>query len=178
MFPQVRKTVKARDVSSLALLVLLGSAILGFSYPAPRGTDAACGGEHVDNVKIPAGRSDFGGDPHLGGAPTNAGRLCWGNGGAILEGQLYYDDLAQGGCAHIAVEFLNSNRTKPERMSLFNQKVCRTGAGLLKQVSIFSQVNRTSPLASGRVGRVTITLSTSETANGTQTRTNFTVFTH
>ena len=178
MSPQLRRMAHARGVSGLALAALLGAAVLGFSHPTPALTDVACSGERVNNVKISAGRSDFGGDPHLVGAPSTAGRLCWGNGGAIIEGQLYYDDPARGGCAHISVEFFNSNRTAPVRMSLFNQKVCRTGPGLLKQASIFSQVNRTSATASGRVGRVTIALSTSETANGTRTSTNFTVFTH
>lgn len=166
----------ARGAGSLALVALLGGTLLGFSSPGPVLTDAACSGELVHNVSIFSGRADFGGDPHLAGRPRTSGRLCWGNGGAILEGQLYYDDLLTAGCAHVAVEFFNSNTPTRQRLSVFNQKVCSPGG--LRQASIFSQVNGSQANAGQRVGRVSIQLFTSATANGARTSGESKTFTH
>lgn len=108
-----------------------------------------------------AGRADFGGDPHLVGKPTTSGKICWSTGsasGAILEGQLYYDDLFTAGCAHINAEFRTA--VGGQLVSRYVNRVCSTGG--LKQKSVFSQVN-------GNVRVITIRLFTSATANGAQT---------
>lgn len=175
MSPQKSRTAYARGAGSLALVALLAGTVLGFSDPGPVLTDAACSGELVNKVTMSNGRADFGGDPHLAGSPRSSARLCWGNGGAILEGQLYYDDLLKAGCSHIAVEFFNS-RNNPQRLSLFNRKVCSTGG--LRQTSIFSQVNGSPTIQDKRVGRVAIQLFTSETATGARTSVGFQAFSH
>lgn len=175
MSPQQRRTAFVRRAGGLALVAVLAGAAVGFSTPRSEGGAGtmACSGELVNQVKMSSGRADFGGDPHLAGAPTGSGRLCWGNGGAILEGQLYYDDLLKAGCAHITVEFQNANPT-PQRLSLFTQKVCSPGG--LRQTSIFSQVAGSTTDRSKRVGRVTIQLFISATATGAKTSVGFRAF--
>ena len=175
MSPQQCGTAVVRRAGGLALAAVLAGAALGFSPPRTEtGTAmAACSGELVNQVKMSHGRADFGGDPHLVGAPTGSGRLCWGNGGAILEGQLYYDDLLKAGCAHITVEFQNANPT-PQRLSLFTQKVCSPGG--LRQTSIFSQVAGSTTDRSRRVGRVAIELFISATSTGPRTSVGFKAF--
>ena len=175
MSPQKCRTAYMRRAAGLAVVAVLAGASLGF-IGSRDGPDAvACSGELVNKVKMSSGRADFGGDPHLAGTPTSDGRLCWGNGGAILEGQLYYDDLLKAGCAHITVEFQNANTT-PQRLSLFTQKVCSTGG--LRQTSIFSQVNGDPNDRSKRVGRVAIQLFTSATSTGAKTSVGFRAFSH
>jgi hypothetical protein len=160
-------------LAGVALVAALAGAVLGFSSPRAEPGVLACSGSPVHQVTMSNGRADFGGDPHLAGTPRSAGRLCWGNGGAILEGQLYYDHLTKKGCAHIAVEFQSDENT-PRRISLFTQRVCRPGG--LRQTSIFTQVSGSTTEVAKRVGRVTIRLSVSETATGTRSEVGFKAF--
>lgn len=135
-------------------------APLGFSDPSPG--YAPCGGDIISKFRISAGRADFGADPHLFGAPRSSGRVCWSTGGAgasgaILDGQLYYDDLSNAGCAHITVRF---ETLAGQLVSLYSDGICGTGG--LRQRSAFSQVN-------GAVRRIRIRLFTSETSAGEKT---------
>jgi len=166
-----RTTADARRVGKLSVAALLGLAAIGPLDPGP--AHATCSGNKITNVRISAGRADFGEDPHLLGSPTNSGRICWSWGGnlsgAILEGQLYYDDLLNKGLAHILVWFRTSSGTaSSEIVSEYRRSVCSTGG--LRQTSVFSQVN-------GRVDRITIQLSTSERADGPRTAVGTKAFT-
>src|SRR3990172_7506162 len=158
-----RTTADARRVGMLSVAALLGVAAIGPLDPGP--AHATCSGSIITNVVMSSGRADFGQDPHLAGSPTISGRICWARAttgaplGAILEGQLYYDDLFNPGCAHILVRF---RTLAGELVSTYTNSVCSTGG--LRQKSVYSQVN-------GAVRRITITLSTSNRADGTGTRT-------
>ena len=153
-------TADARRVGMLSVAALLGVAAIRPLDPGP--AHATCSGNIITNVHIGAGRADFGQDPHLLGNPTNSGRICWSTGsvsGAILEGQLYYDDLLNRGCAHISAQFRRSEGG--ELVSTYANGVCSTGG--LRQKSVYSQVN-------GDIRWMTIRLYTSETATGPKTR--------
>ncbi len=77
-----------------------------------------CPGSHddVDLVRADTGSTgkvDFGGDPHLFGAPQGNAKICWDRTGggkifAELDGQLYWDDLFAGGCAEVQVDFFDA----------------------------------------------------------------------
>ena len=168
-----RTTADARRVGKLSVAALLGLAAIGPLDPGP--AHATCSGSIITNVVMSSGRADFGQDPHLAGSPTISGRICWARAttgaplGAILEGQLYYDDLLNKGLAHILVWFRTSSGTaSSEIVSEYRRSVCSTGG--LRQTSVFSQVN-------GRVDRITIQLSTSERADGPRTAVGTKAFT-
>jgi hypothetical protein len=173
MSPLERRTAYVVRLGAVALVAALGGSALAVSTSRAESAAVACSGSPVRSVLMSHGRADFGGDPHLNGVPRTSGRLCWGGGGAILEGQLYYDELLKKGCAHIAVEFQSDENT-PRRISLFNQSVCSPGG--LRQVSISTQASGSTTEAAKRVGRVVIQLFVSETSTGPRGQVGFRSF--
>jgi hypothetical protein len=177
MLERKSRTSYARGAGQLALVALLGGAVVGFSHPAPRLTDMVCGGVALSDVKMIHGRADFGEDPHWLNAPVNSGRLCWqGGGGVILEGRLYYDHLFTPGCTHIEVKFYNSVTPSPQLFGsqTYRNKVCSDGG--LEDLPVYWQLQSSpNPSTSTRVGRVEIQLSLSETSTGPKTSAGFKV---
>lgn len=168
-----RRTAYIGRLGAVALVAALGGSVLAVSTSRAESAVAACSGSPVRSVTMSHGRADFGGDPHLNGVPRTAGRLCWGGGGAILEGQLYYDHLTTKGCAHINVEFQSDENT-PRRISLFTQSVCSPGG--LRQKSISTQASGSTTEPAKRVGRVVIQLFVSETSTGPRAQVGFRSF--
>jgi hypothetical protein len=160
-------------LGAVALVAALGGSALVVSPSRAEPVALACSGSPVRSVTMSHGRADFGGDPHLNGVPRTAGRLCWGGGGAILEGQLYYDELLKKGCAHIVVEFQSDENT-PKRISLFSQSVCSPGG--LRQKTISTQASGSTTEPAKRVGRVVIQLFVSETSTGPRAQVGFRSF--
>jgi hypothetical protein len=180
MLERKSRTGHARAAGRIALIALLGGAVVGFSHPEPELTDMMCGGVAVSQVKMVHGRADYGEDPHWLNAPVNSGRLCWqGGGGVILEGQLYYDHGFTPGWTHIEAKFFNSMTPNPQLFGsqTYRNNVCSPGGH--RRLPVYWQLQSSpNPSANTRVGRVEIQLFLSETSTGPSTSAGFKVLTH
>jgi hypothetical protein len=118
--PRAPRRWRAAALAPTALVLALVGPIVGVTVAAaPAGATPTCGGTHddVDTVRVDTGSTgkvDFGGDPHLFGAPQGSAVVCWdhlpnGDNFVELDGQLYWDDLFVGGCAEIVIDFFDSS---------------------------------------------------------------------